>query len=211
MSKNVTLHAEVRQNSGKGSSRRLRRTENKVPAIVYGNKQPAETITIAYKDITKATESESFLSTIINLEYAERTTPALIKDIQRHPAKGSIMHVDFIRVDQNKPIKVHIPLHFVHTQSCIGVKKQGGIFISDLYEIEIVCLPGQIPAYIEVDVQDMEIGDTLHLKQVPLPEHISLAPASRDFYASSVARVIKEQKAEETLDVDEPEEQQTDS
>ena len=205
MSNNPTLHAEVRTDSGKGSSRRLRKIHHKIPAIVYGNKQSAETIALSYKDIVKITENESFLSTMIDLRYGNKSHRVLIKDMQRHPAKSSITHVDFIRVDQNKPVKVHIPLHFLNTQSCVGVKKQGGIFISDLYEIEIVCLPDHMPPHIEVDVQAMEIGDTLHLKQIKLPEHINLAPASKDFYESSVARVIREQqeKEEEIAEIEE--------
>ena len=192
MSDNKVLLAEARVNLGKGSSRRLRRLEDKVPAIVYGNNQPAESIAILYKDIVKITEDESFLSTIIELKYNDKTTSALIKDMQRHPARNNITHVDFIRVNLNKPIKVNIPIHFINSQQCLGVKQQGGIFISELSEIEIMCLPNKIPEYIEVDVQNMEIGDTMHIKAIKLPDAIVLAPASEDFYKTTVARIIKE-------------------
>ena len=206
MSHNVTLHAETRADLGKGSSRRLRRKQEKVPAIVYGNTQPAETVSVLYKDIIKITENESFLSTIIDLKCGEKTTPVLIKALQRHPAKYNITHVDFIRVDLNKPIKVHVPLHFINTQNSVGVKQQGGVFISEIAELEILCLPNNISDHVEIDTQNLKIGEALHVKEIQLPEGVSLASANKEFLETTVARITRQRTEEEIEGTPETEE-----
>ena len=127
MSNEFSLNAQVRDVTGKGSSRRLRRLEGTIPAIVYGGKTAPQNITLAHKDIAKATENEAFFSHIIDLNIDGKGESVIVKDMQRHPAKPVIMHVDFLRVSKDVAINVNVPLHFINEDVCKGIKDQGGV------------------------------------------------------------------------------------
>ena len=171
MSSNFTLAAELRTDTGKGASRRLRHAEV-VPAIIYGaDKEPAM-ITIKHKDLMYACEDEAFFSHILSMEVDGKAEQVIIKDMQRHPAKLQIMHADFLRVDANQALHVNVPLHFMNEETCVGVK-EGGLVSHLMTELEVSCLPGDLPEFIEVDMVKLDIGDSVHLTELILPKGVS--------------------------------------
>jgi large subunit ribosomal protein L25 len=173
MSDQFELQAEVREDMGKGASRRLRRLADQVPAIIYGGKKDPQPLTLIRKDLEKALENEAFYSHVLSIQVGKTKEKAILKDLQRHPAKDSVMHADFMRVDDKVAIKVHVPIHFMNEEESIGVKTEGGIVQHQNTEIEILCLPGLIPEYIEVDMLEVETGQIVHLSDVTLPEGVT--------------------------------------
>ena len=167
-----TLAAVSRTVTGKGSSRRLRRLENLVPGIVYGGKAEPTQIAIAQNLFIKALEDESFYSSVVSLEIDGKAQNVILKDLQRHPAKPIILHADFMRVDAKTEIVVNVPLHFVNEEQCVGVKMQSGKIQHEASEVEVRCLPKDLPEYIEVDMTEIEAGTTLHLSDVTLPKGV---------------------------------------
>jgi large subunit ribosomal protein L25 len=170
MSKKFELSATSRADVGKGASRRLRRLENTIPAVVYGANKPAQSITLKHNAMIHALEHEAFYSSILTLSIDGEAQPVLLKDLQRHPFKPKVLHADFLRVDMNKELRVNVPLHFVGT--AVGVK-QGGVVSHLMTELHISCLPKDLPEYIEVDVTAMELGDTLHVSHIKLPKGVA--------------------------------------
>ncbi|MEX0964908.1 MAG: 50S ribosomal protein L25/general stress protein Ctc [Pseudohongiellaceae bacterium] len=167
------LNCTVRTELGKGASRRLRRLNNDIPAVLYGGGEAPVSLTIAHKDIAKATENEAFFSHIITLNIEKKQQKAVIKALQRHPAKPFLMHADFQRVSDNEEITVNVPIHFLNEDKCKGVKLGGGSILRTLNEIEIICFPKDLPEYIEIDLLDLEIGDSIHLSEIALPEGVA--------------------------------------
>ena len=155
MSDAFELEATSRADVGKGASRRLRRLEKKIPAIVYGGGKDPSSITLGHDDLWHHLENEAFFSHIITLKIDGTAEDVLLKDLQRHPAKDLLMHADFLRVDKNQPIVVNVPLHFTNEEACIGVKVQGGRISHFANDIEIRCLPKDLPEYIEVDMLEV--------------------------------------------------------
>ena len=196
MSDAYVLEATSRADAGKGASRRLRRLENKVPGIVYGGKSDPVSISMDHDPLFHQLENEAFFSSIIQLKIDGKGEDVLLKDLQRHPAKNIIMHADFLRVDKNQTIVVQVPLHFVNEDTAIGVKMQGGRIAHQANEIEIRCLPGDLPEYIEVDMAQVEVGQVIHLSDVTLPEGVvSVALGLGEEHDLTIAN-ISAQKAE---------------
>jgi large subunit ribosomal protein L25 len=173
MSDQFEIQAEVREDMGKGASRRLRRLANLVPAIIFGGDKDPQPLSLIRKDFERALENEAFYSHVLSIKVGKTKEKAILKDLQRHPAKDSVMHADFLRVDDKVAIKVHVPIHFMNEETSIGVKVQGGIVQHQTTDIEIVCLPGDIPEYIEVDMAEVETGQIVHLSEVPLPKGVT--------------------------------------
>ncbi|MDA0688085.1 MAG: 50S ribosomal protein L25/general stress protein Ctc [Proteobacteria bacterium] len=173
MSDAFELNCSVRTEQGKGASRRLRRLNNQIPAILYGGGKDPVSLTISHDDIFHATENEAFFSHIITLNIDNTKEKAVIKDLQRHPAKPFIVHADFLRVKENEAIVVNVPIHFINEEKCVGVKLHGGNILKTLTEIEVSCLPKDLPEYIEVDMLNVDVGDTVHLSDVTLPEGVT--------------------------------------
>ena len=162
------LEAESRSDMGKGASRRLRR-DGKVPAIMYGAEVDPQSITLVHSEIIKRLAYEGFYSHILTVNVDGKSTKAVLRDMQRHPAKPIIMHMDFQRVDENKAIHVNVPLHFVGADVAPGVKA-GGMVSHELIGVDLAVLPAHLPEFIEVDISAMNIGDALHLSDLKLPE-----------------------------------------
>lgn len=171
---NFELNAEVREVKGKGASRRLRREAGKTPGIVYGGDKEPTQVTLELKELNKAFEDEGFFSHIIKLNVAGGTESVLIKDVQRHPYKPVVLHVDFQRVSNTTIIKQHIPLHFINEESCKGVKLQGGKVKHTISDVMVICEAGKLPEFIEVDLKDAEVGTMLHLSDLKLPEGVEI-------------------------------------
>lgn len=174
MAAEFELQAEVRADLGKGASRRLRLQADLVPAIIYGAGQDPQSLSIAHKDLIKATENEAFFSHILTINVAGDKQNAIIKDLQRHPSKSRILHADFQRILLDQAITVEVPFHFLNEESCVGVKTGGGQISHNMSQITISCLPGDLPEYIEVDLADVDVGEALHMSQVNLPDGVTI-------------------------------------
>ena len=173
MSVSFELAADVRSDLGKGASRRLRHT-NKVPAVLYGaHKEPAYLL-LNHDDVVKRLEHESFYSHILTLKVNGKSERAVLKDLQRHPSKPRVMHMDFQRVSETEKLRMHVPLHFINADTAPGVKQSGGIVSHVLIDVEIVCLPKDLPEFVEVDLAHLELGHAVHLSDLKLPAGIQL-------------------------------------
>ena len=191
MSDTFVVEAELRSDEGKGASRRLRRLEAKVPAIIYGGDSAPVSLSLIRKDFEKHLEKEAFYSAIIEVAYDGKKEKAILKALQRHPAKDFPMHADFFRVEANRAIKVSVPLHFINEETCVGVKLGGGRIQHTVNEVEVLALPADLPEYIEVDMADLQVGDIVHLSDLTLPEGVtSTALALGDDRDMGVASVL---------------------
>ena len=198
------LNCTVRTDFGKGASRRLRRLDNNIPAILYGGDKDPVSLTIAHKDIARATENEAFFAHIITLKIGNKKEKAVIKALQRHPAKPIILHADFLRVSATHTIIVKVPIHFLNEETCVGVRLGGGNIIRTMNEIEVSCLPKDLPEYIEVDMLEIDLGESIHLSDVSLPEGITSVALSHgeESVNLSVAIVQAPKGAAEEEDVE---------
>ena len=173
------LEVEPRHNLGKGASRRLRRLENRVPAIIYGDHKQAQAITLDHKKVMHALENQAFYSHILTLNFKDGS-PAeqvVLKDLQRHHFKKALHHLDFQRVSATEEMHLHVPLRFVGESSCPGVKA-GGIVNHHFIDVEVRCLAKLLPEYIEVDLSVLGLEQSIHLSQLSLPAGVHLVALS---------------------------------
>jgi len=186
------LNAKSREDKGKGASRRLRRIADEVPAVIYGGKKDAQSISLLHKDLSHALENEAFYSHVISLSVDGKAQHVILKDVQRHPAKAIIMHADFLRVDKKQKLTVKAPLHFVNEDACHGVKMEGGVISRSMTELEISCLPSDLPEYIEVDMTDVKLDQIVHISDIKLPKGVeSVALSHGDDHDLPVAAIHK--------------------
>ncbi len=172
MSESFVLEAEPRTDLGKGASRRLRRA-GKIPAVLYGGDQEPVALQLDHDKLLHQLENEAFYSSILTLRLGGKEEQAILKDLQRLPGKPRLLHADFQRVKADEKIRVHVPLHFVNEDTAPGVKA-GGIATHLLVEVEVSCLPANLPEFIEVDLGGLELDQTLHLSDIVLPEGVEL-------------------------------------
>lgn len=194
------VEANVRNDYGKGASRRLRR-EDKVPAIVYGAGEDSIALTLEHNKIAKALESEAFYSRILTLKTGENSERVILKAIQRHPYKAKVMHVDFQRVRADEKITMNVPLHFIGAEKSPGVKA-GGLVSHIMSDVEISCFPDKLPEYIEIDLTTMELNDTKHMSDLVLPEGVEIEGLSPDSDQAIVS--IHLPRAEEEIPIEAP-------
>lgn len=198
---NFTVNAQVRSDLGKGASRRLRRNESLVPAVVYGGDKAPQSISLVAKDFAKLLENEAAFSHVLTLNVGSNSESVLIKALQRHPAKGYVMHADLIRVVAGQKLTALVPLHFVNQESSVGVKQQGGEVSHTLTEVEVSCQPQDLPEFIEVDLANVEVGQIVHLSDLKLPKGIELVALAHgtDLAVANIhaSRVEKEEGAAE--------------
>ncbi|MFZ3205841.1 MAG: 50S ribosomal protein L25/general stress protein Ctc [Pseudomonas sp.] len=203
MTVEFALNAEVRSDLGKGASRRLRRNVAMVPAVIYGGEKAPQSISLLAKELAKLLENEASFSHVLNLNVAGSTESVLIKALQRHPAKGYVMHADFIRVVAGQKLTAHVPLHFLNQETSVGVKTQGGEVSHTLVEVEVSCLPKDLPEFIEVDMAAVEIGQIVHLSDLKLSKGVELVAlahgndlAVANIHASRVVKDVVESEGE---------------
>ena len=173
MSNEFTLNAEVRADAGKGASRRLRHTA-RIPGIIYGGEKAPEMISLESRELVKALENEAFYSHILTINVGGKKQQAVIRDLQRHPSKGYPMHADFLRVDKTHKITMMVPVHFINEDKCSGVKNEGGEIQHNLAEVEVSCLPQNLPEFLEVDMSDVKLNQVVHLSDIKLPKGVEL-------------------------------------
>jgi large subunit ribosomal protein L25 len=164
-----TLDATVRTDLGKGASRRLRHA-NKVPAILYGEGQEPVSLTLEHKNVYRAQQEEAFYSHVLTLNVDGKPVECLLKDMQRHPFKQVVMHLDFLRIDATHAVHINAPVHFINEETA---EKKGGVIAHHVNDIAISCLPADIPEFIEVDASGLEVGQTLHLSDITLPKGVT--------------------------------------
>ena len=173
MSEQVNLNAESREVEGKSSSRQLRRAGS-VPAVIYGGKEEPLRISILEKDITKASEIPGFATQILSISISGKEQNVIVKEIQRHPATQRVLHADLMRVDPDTKISISVPVRFINEESCVGVKMHGGAISRLINDIDITCLASNLPEYIEVDIEALDIGDSIFLSALNLPEGVEI-------------------------------------
>jgi large subunit ribosomal protein L25 len=167
------ITATSRKVEGKGASRRLRHS-GQVPAIVYGAKAEAETVQVEHNQLWLASQNEWFYSSILQLSVDGKTQKVLLRDMQRHPFKQQILHLDFQRIDENVAIRFNVPLHFLNEEISPAGKTAGIVILHELNEIGVSCLPKDLPEFIEVDLAKLDLGDIVHLSELNLPEGVTL-------------------------------------
>lgn len=202
------IDAQTRSNVGKGASRRLRRNLNLVPAIVYGLGKPVATVTISHNALLKATQHEVFFSSILTVKVDGKAEKVVLKDMQRHPVRELILHVDFLRINESEEMTMYIPIHFLNEEKSPGIKSIG-IPSYTMNEIEIKCLPGNLPEAINVDVSELEVGAALHISNIKLPAGVKLVHAIDDDAHDHLIFSIHEPRAEEEVDNAAPEAPET--
>ena len=205
MANQHTIQATGRKDEGKGASRRLRHADL-VPAVVYGGKSAPKSIQVEHEKTWLASQNEWFYSSILDLEVDGKVESVLLRDIQRHPFKQRIMHMDFQRVDANQTLRASVPLHFINGEKSPAGKSAGVVITHELTQVEVSCLPKDLPGNIEVDLAELKPGDTVHLSQVALPAGVELPhklDAEHDV-AVAVARMARVE-AEETTEAAEGE------
>lgn len=179
------LKAESREQVGKGSARAVRR-EGKVPAVIYGDKQPPLAIALSYKDIFYKIHGGGFLTTVATIDVDGKKIQVLPKDYQLDPVKDFPMHVDFLRIGKNTEVNVNVPVHFINEEKSPGIKR-GGVLNIVRHEVEFHCPANAIPEFIEIDLAGANIGDSIHISAVKLPAGVKPVISDRDFTIATIA------------------------
>jgi large subunit ribosomal protein L25 len=187
------LAAEFRDGQGKGASRRLRH-EGRVPAILYGGHKEPRAITLNHQKLMTLIDNEKFYSSIINLVVGDKKQAAIVKDLQMHPARNAIQHLDLQRVVETEKIRIHLPIHFKGEAASPGVKSQGGVVSHRIADVEVSCLPKDLPEFIELDLSKMEMNESKYLSDLPLPDGVTIPTVAK---GNAVVVTIHPPRAEE--------------
>ena len=170
MTDQIILNAAPRERTGTNKAREIRNTDGMIPAIVYGDEKETLNIKLKLNELTKASENELFYTQVLLIKTQENEEKVVLKELQRDPAKGKFLHADFQRVSRKTKLKVNIPVNFLNEEECSGIKIDGGVVAKTIREIEIMCLAGNIPESIDVDIENLNLGDSIRLTEISLPE-----------------------------------------
>ncbi len=188
----ATLEAKPRENSGKGAARALRR-EGNIPAILYGNQQDPAKIALPLKELTLEYKKGAFFNKIVDIKVEGKVVHVLPRDVQTHPVTDVIEHADFQRVEKDSIIHVFVPVRVLNQEKSVGLKR-GGVLNLVRHEIELICTPDSIPSVIEVDVLNVDIGHSVHINDIKLPDNVKTAIKDRNFTVVTVAGRSKEEE-----------------
>ncbi len=214
MAKDFDLIADYREDQGKGASRRLRH-EGKVPAIIYGAGQPPRSIVFDHNKVARQLENEAFYSSILNIKVGEKSQAAILKDIQRHPSKRQIMHLDLQRIVEDQQIKMNVPIHYVGEDVAVGVRDGGGTVTKRVNDVEVTCLPKDLPEFLELDISELGLDEMMYLTDITVPEGVEIVGLAKaeDEQAQPIVsihfiheEIIEEEVPEEELEAVEGEE-----
>ncbi|GAB3360752.1 50S ribosomal protein L25/general stress protein Ctc [Lysobacter tyrosinilyticus] len=197
------ISATGREAAGKGASRRLRRAAS-IPAVLYGGTAAPQSIQLDHEKTWLASQNEWFYSSILSLELDGKVQKVLLRDIQRHPYKQIIMHLDFQRVDENQALRAKVPLHFLNQEKSVAGKTAGVVITHELNEVEVSCLPKDLPEFIEIDLGSLAVGGIVHLSELKLPKGVEI-PELKLGKEHDVAIVIAKHGKEEAVDAAAPE------
>ena len=195
MNTEFALDVENRPDLGTGSSRRLRR-QGKVPAIIYGAGRKPRAVVLDHARLLHEMEREAFYTSILTLTLGDVSQPVVVKDVQRHPSRRQVLHLDFQRIREDQKINLNVPLHYLGADAAIGVREQGGEVSVQLTEVEVSCLPKDLPEFIEVDISELELNQRLHLADVEIPEGVEI-PALFQGLDPSIVTIIPRRREEE--------------
>ncbi len=179
MAQDFDLIAETRTDSGKGASRRLRRAD-KVPAIVYGGGKQPHAVTFDRNQLMRKMENEAFFSSVLTVKIGAKSQAVILKDIQMHPAKPVVLHLDMQRIVADEKIRISVPIHFLNEETAPGVKQGGGSVAHMITEVEITCLPADLPEYLELDIGELELDQTLFLTDLKFPPGVEMPELTQD-------------------------------
>jgi len=191
------LNAEPRTDTGKGASRRLRHA-GKVPAIMYGGGKDPESLMLSHNEVLRNLAHEAFYSHILTIKSGGTETSAILRDLQRHPSRPVIMHMDLQRINAAEKLKTQSPVHVIGEDTSAAVKA-GGLVSHDLTEVAIECLPKDLPEYLEIDISEMEVGDVKHLSDMKVPEGVTLSDLVRENDLAVVSIHAKRAEVEEDI------------
>lgn len=203
MKQSFTVIAEPRSVHGKGASRRLRH-EGKVPAIIYGGKENPKSIQVSHNELMKSLKFEAFYSAILNVSIDGKTEQAVLKDLHRHPVRNEVMHMDLQRILADVVLRMHIPLHFKGGDVAPGVKVGGGVVEHQQIQVEVECLPKDLPEFIEVDLSQLNVNEAVHLSQLKVGEGVQFVELKHGNDISVAAIHLPRQAAEPVADVAAP-------
>ncbi len=203
MAKGFDLIAEIREDSGKGASRRLRRN-GKIPAILYGGGKPPRSVTFSHNEVMHQMENEAFFSSVLTVKVADKSQQAILKDVQAHPAKRQILHMDLQRIVADEKIRMTVPIHFLNEEIALGVKLGGGTVAHMITEVEVVCFPANLPEYLQIDIGELELDQTLYLADIEVPEGVEIPELAQegDFNPGVVSIHIIKEVVEEVEEVE---------
>ncbi|MWJ27703.1 50S ribosomal protein L25/general stress protein Ctc [Halomonas sediminis] len=186
------LNASVRNDLGKGASRRLRRANQQVPAVIYGGEAVPQSISVEKTAFYKAIEDETFFSSVLTLVVDGKKEQVVVRDLQRHPFKPLLIHADFLRVDATHEITLRVPLHVVGEENSTGIKDDGGELHVLANEVEISCLPKDLPDFLEVDISELALGTTLHLSDLTVPAGVTIVALTHgEDHDNAVLSIVK--------------------
>ena len=174
MSNEIILNADARLRTGTNKNREIRREDSMVPAVIYGNNEDTKNIKVPLNEITKACESELFYTQVLKINLDGNEETVVLKELQREPEKGKLLHADFQRVSSKTKLKVTVPVKFINEEECHGVKMEGGVLTKAIREIEISCLASNIPESIDVDVLELKLNDSIRLTELSLGEGVEI-------------------------------------
>lgn len=206
MSSTVELEVFGRETKTRGDVRRVRRGQQ-IPAVVYGDGRDPIPVSLNEHEFTVAMQDEAFGTKIIDLKLDKLVQQVILRDVQRNPVNDSILHVDFMRINEDRQIQVSVPIHFLNEEECVGVRTSGGVISHNLIDVEIECLPKDIPEFIEVDIAELDLGQSIHLSDLSVPEDVSIVALQQAEHSHDIQVVaIHARRAEiEETEVDEDE------
>ncbi len=202
MAEKFNLIADIREDSGKGASRRLRH-QGKVPAIIYGAGRPPRSLTLDHSKVLRELENQSFYSSVLKIKVGEKSQAAIVKDIQRHPSKPRVLHLDFQRIVEDQVIRMNVPINLVGADIAVGVKDGGGTVSQMRNDVEVVCLPKHLPEYLELDISELELDGLMYMADIPLPEGIEIPELAQEVEQVQPIvsiHIIKEEVIEEEVE-----------
>jgi len=208
MSESFEVNVELREDLGKGASRRLRRLEDKIPGIVYGGGKKPQPLSLSHKEVIKHLEDEAFYSHILTLKAGKKAEQVILKDLQRHPFKPKITHMDFMRVSATQKLTTSVPLHFINEDICPGVK-EGGVVNHGYTTVEVSCLPKNLPEYIEIDMAEAEMDTIVHLSDIKMPKGVEIVELTHGADHDQAIATIHKARAAVSTDAEDGEEDST--
>ena len=170
MSEQIILNADSRERTGSNKARVIRKVDGMIPAIIYGDEKDSLNIKLRLNELTKASQNELFYTQVLIIKNGDLEEKVVLKELQKDPAKGKFLHADFLRVSRKTKLKVIIPINFLNEEECAGVKNEGGVLNKTIREVEVLCLAGNIPESIDIDVTALDLGQSVRLTEINLPD-----------------------------------------
>ncbi|MDB0023573.1 50S ribosomal protein L25/general stress protein Ctc [Gammaproteobacteria bacterium] len=170
MSEQIILNADSRKRTGSNKARVIRKVDGMIPAIIYGDEKDSLNIKLRLNELTKASQNELFYTQVLIIKNGDLEEKVVLKELQKDPAKGKFLHADFLRVSRKTKLKVIIPINFLNEEECAGVKNEGGVLNKTIREVEVMCLAGNIPESIDIDVTALDLGQSVRLTEINLPD-----------------------------------------